>query len=246
MKRTQRSKSQSKRPSKKQKKSIYDNYGNGSAMTMFKRIDYVNGALEFHSNSGQSPDWFNPIGAGDAVFQRDSTRIRYKSLEFRGDIYCFPPLTAYYASDTLRIVIVYDKSPNLALPTWSNVVLSTTANSSTISPFNHSTRERFLVLYDETIRTPAFNCTVAAGATHFTDVGITPLKERTEKGNGNVAHMFKDFKLKLDSTWTGTSGIISQLMTGAFFIWAHGTMASGSSPWYLNYSTSLKYTDTPC
>lgn len=232
----------SSKPFKKHKKSIYKNYGgNVGFMSMLKRIDTSNATVPFTLNTTLQGILLNPIAGGDNFYSRDGTRVRYKSLEFRGDIYCAPQSTGFAEADCLRIIIVYDKTPNGGAPVWSNVVQDTAGNSTTIAPLNHGTRQRFCIIMDKTIRVKPFSATVAAAVPTFTSIGPMPLELKPE-----IIHEYKKFNFELDSTWIDGSAAVASLESGGFFLFVQSADFSAmATPWFLNYSTSLLYTDTP-
>lgn len=231
-----------KQPYKKKKTSIYKMYGSSAPLSVMKRIDYVDGATAFTLNPSIPGVYINNIGGGDNFNQRDGVRVRYKSLEFRGDIFCNPQATGYAEADLLRIIIVYDRQPNLALAVWSNVVASSAGTFEPRDPLNYVTRQRFLVVMDKSVRTKAFSATVAAGVPTFTSSSPMPLEEKSD-----IIHVYKKFNFELDSTFTGTGNTIAACETGAFLLFVQSSdFTSLTTPWFLNWSTSILYTDTPC
>lgn len=200
-------------------------------------IDWYESAKSFN-NDTTSATFINPIAGGDSVQGRGGQRVQYKSIHFQGQIYCAPPLASptNYAQDTLSIAIVYDAQPNTALATWSNVFFDTTGIGNAISPTNYSTKQRFKILRRWIIPTNRF---IASAAGTINNIGAEQYNMPNE-----VYQFHKKLDLQLSSTWTSTTGTIGSIMTGAFYVMTRSTTFNlASSPWFLEYSTRIAYTD---
>lgn len=110
---------------------------------------------------------FTPV-QGAAGFNRIGQRVALKSLRVRGIV----ENGATCVQGSMRIIIVYDKQANAALPNWADLITSiSSAGAATTGIFdgiNMANRERFIVLADEQLLLPAL--TFAAGQLSGTSI----------------------------------------------------------------------------
>lgn len=227
-------------PKKKAKTSIYSKYATPSIKgPTVKRMD-VALANQNYAATGTSAGAVAlclGIAQGDGENQRDGIHIRLKDITFRGEIFAAPAGSGYVDSDVLRTMLVYDRSPNGVLPNFTEIVYNNgTAGSSSIDPPSFRNRDRFLILRDWLHSTNDFTATVAAGVPTYTSHG--PLENATPM----VFKAYKNFKFQLDTKYLGNSAAIGSIQAGAIYVVTQGTFAS-PGPFYLNWSTSIGYSD---
>lgn len=231
------SKSKKRPPQKKVRFDTLDLYG-APNIKNWKMIDISENAkaIAIDLTTGAST-FLNPVGGGDGISSRDGLRIHLKSITFRGQIYCNPPLAANYPNDTLSIALVYDTQPNGVLPIWSNVFLGTDSNVTALAPPNYATRQRFLILRRWCV------------ATNFFAAANGPVYSSADPSNinfpFNLLEFHKDLKLKLNTQWTSNTGTIGNLETGGLFLLTQSsTFTTAATPWFLDYTVRTKYTDS--
>jgi len=112
----------------------------------------------------------NAIAAGTSINNRVSRRVRMTSLEVDGWFVPIGTTVAAHNPTYARMLIVYDRQSNGAIPNL-NAVIQDISNSSSgpsltvacTSHFNLNNRDRFIVLLDERFYLPALQ-----GATGYT------------------------------------------------------------------------------
>jgi len=230
-----------KRNSKKRKTQVYEKYATpslkGPSLKCFQ-ISLNNQNYFASGGSAGAVALCLGIAQGDAEYNRDGTHVRHKSLTFRGEIYIAPAASGYVDSDVLRTCIIYDRSPNGVLPIFSDIVYNSgTGTSAPIDPFSFKNRDRFYVVRDWLHSTNDFTATVAASIPTYTSKGVldnsTPL----------ILKAFKNFNFKLDTKFLSSSGAISGIQAGAFYVVTQGTFAS-PGPYFLNWSMEFVYSDS--
>lgn len=108
------------------------------------------------TDTGDAFFLLNCPGSGSLSYQRIGRKIFPKYVYMKGLVsHAFKIATNNYASNTLRMVLIWDKQPSGALPAWQDVFRSTafdgTSNSYFDSPRNYINMDRFRVLMDKKI-----------------------------------------------------------------------------------------------
>lgn len=180
----------------------------------------------------------NGIQAGSGFSQRVGRKIRMKSLKVQFNINPFPSRTQ--VGDLGRVLIVYDRQTNGALPALADVLQDTnTAAANTtnvaVGP-NLSNRERFTVLRDYSFTLPA----VVVAAT-----GV-PSSAYPDSFEGEHQSFIKWYiKLKgLETVFNADTGDVGSIATGSIFVLALGGVAAGTNAWLVNsWHSRLRYYD---
>jgi len=147
---------------------------------------------------------------GAAIQNRIGNKISMQYVSLKGNIYSLQSNGAL-AGTTFRIMIVYDKQTNGAIPAYSDIVSSVnpsgTASNSIVSHRNPYNRDRFLILYDST-RYVAFQ----------------NLQDATKIGNNIVTassylnlDIFVPLK-GLETMYGANNGNIGDVKTGGLFL----------------------------
>lgn len=153
-------------------------------------------------------DFLNGIANGANFDQRVGRKIQLKSLFIRWNESSTAP-----SSNPLRILVVYDKAPEQALPTLLEVVTPNTFNAMN----QLSNGDRFITLSDE------IHQGIGSGSS-------TVLRAGT---------IYK--KLNLPSVYIDASNTIADITTGAIFIaciYPFGILGNG-----IGYQSRVRYTD---
>lgn len=105
------------------------------------------------TTGAQFVDFLCPIAQGDSYNQRDHNKVYATSVKFRyivqNDV--SDPVDH---SQTIRIMVLWDKNPNGSLPTpygtLQSVLDNRTITSPTLMPYNKDMYARFKIIYDKT------------------------------------------------------------------------------------------------
>lgn len=109
-----------------------------------KNIDFIQ-VFNLAPNQGSSGSWNGPvllngIATGGSPNQRQGRSVQMKSIQVR-----LATITTNPQPHTFRVLVVYDKQTNAALPTVAAVLESAVSSE---SPMNLSNGKRFIVLMD--------------------------------------------------------------------------------------------------
>lgn len=121
-----------------------------------------------------------------------------------------------------RIMVMYDRFPNQALPTPSTTIFTGTGPNTHINPFYI---RRFQVLYNSGIFTMNALTTFDASMIHGFD-------------------LYRPFKLPCE--WVGVAGGISAISMGGLYIIITADNAASASSHVFNFSTRLVFNDLAC
>jgi len=177
----------------------------------------------------------NGVAQGATQYNRIGNKIAMKSIRIRGQIINLLTVVQNY----LRIVVVYDKQTNGALPN-SSVVLQTriqdgTATNSAFSELNMDYLERFTILRDYTIATPALTNTAGV----ITNLGFDPGQN---SDGGSIFEIDWFIKLKgLQTLYKGATSGIGDIATGGLYMYflTHQT----NNAWTFRNAERLRYYD---
>jgi len=172
---------------------------------------------------------------GAAAFNRVGSKITLRSIRIRGNV--TPALTNI--GGLARILVVYDKQANAALPVWTDVILGVTsagAASSTITDgINMANRDRFIVLADEQFNLPSL--TYAAGVQ--TNQAY-PFEKNPSMFNFDRFINMKDAEMHFNNTNGGT---FADIQTGSVSIFIAQEVGTTPNAWFFNFSTRARYRD---
>nr|WAE43121.1 MAG: capsid protein [Cressdnaviricota sp.] len=187
----------------------------------------------------------NLMAAGSSYFNRIGRKLEMKSLQINGFL---APITAnnQTVSGQGRILIVYDRQPNGALPVWADVIKSQTqasaTTSSTINDFiNLDNRDRFQILRDVKFTTPSVTRNV--GTDTFTGYPTNSTTLDCKENTGEFDMFIKLKGLVTHYKADSAPGVIGDIATGALLILTWGTFGSGSEGWQPLLAFRLRYKD---
>lgn len=162
---------------------------------------------------------------GAAGFNRIGQKITLKSLRIRGNV--TNVLTCVQGLG--RIIVVYDKQANAALPNWADLITSISnagaATTGALDGINMANRDRFIVLADEQMWLPS--CTNTAGV--LTNVGgLNTTDKNPSMFNFDRFIKLRDMEMHFNNTNGGT---FADIQTGSlnFFFALTGTDQSYSA-----------------
>lgn len=195
-----------------------------------KAVDTARQGLNFIA--GGSFLLVNGIVPGAAGYQRVGRKISMNSLAIRGWVY-FAQAGAAPTFDFLRMLVVYDRQPNGALPALADILLDCTSAGATAtestSNVNLNNADRFKILKEQVWATPG-----AAAAAAYSGI------------NENTPLEFKIY-LKLNGLEThynnGVAGTIADITTGALYLITVGLNGAADYQYRAGTDTRLRYTD---
>lgn len=198
-----------------------------------KRVDYfLNQTFKEHSLG--ICELVNGIAVGDDVFNREGRQIQFKGIEIQAAI-TKPALTAStsFADDQLRVMVIYDASPNgAAAPPVADILrdIAQGGGAYTIgmSHQNVNNYSRYHIMYDKIMSSPGWNL-----------------------GNTNFQHDFsyvldRKFTVNKMMTFTGTGGTVASISKGAIYVVCVATNGYALSPaswWTLSGTVRSYFTD---
>lgn len=207
-----------------------------------KTVDVNNAASEPNVTLINSTGAFallNGTMSGTGINNRVGRKIRLKSLQFNG-IYNTNKDAGTVAPEYHRILLVYDRQPNSALPAVADIIQSIDLNGNTSSTvydyLNPSNYERFKVLRDWK------NMVTLNNTGAINPAGSTVL----DCGNSQSVFNIKAF-IKLNDFEThynaGNAGTIADITAGSVLLLCLGNVVSANAPWQLQWSSRLRYLD---
>lgn len=179
---------------------------------------------------------------GAAFFNRLSNRTRAISLQIHGMIEPTNTNTGIISQTYGRIMVVYDRQPNGALPSVSDILLDTNSSGAVgtdaFSMTNMNNRDRFMILRDRKVVLPAVD---ALGAGSGNVGGIV-----TDVSCDKQGLRYEEFiKLKgLESLYNSVNGgTIGDLSAGSFILLLVSNDAAALSGWQFQYNARFKFLD---
>jgi len=189
----------------------------------------------------------NTPNQGTDFYNRIGNRIMMRSLQIFGKIERTGSNATAVGEDLGRILVVYDRQSNGALPVLSDVILSVDSSGGGLSTaesfINQYNRDRFTVLSDETVYLPP--CGIN-GAVDILPTSYVIPNNHPGKTGGFLYQKFiklKDLETKFNP---GGAGTIADVNTGGLFVLVLSDVASTAGTtvaWQLRIGTRLKFHD---
>lgn len=187
----------------------------------------------------------NGLIPGTGETNRIGRKVDMKSLEIK--IYITQNAGAALGAVTpsfFRMLLVYDKQPNAANPTWADVITSTDNAGAVLSTSrdfkNMSNSSRFRILRDW--RSAAIQTTVALGAGGAQSAyQVWPWHDK--KGGIRVIEDFVNLTGMGTSFNLGTAGTIADITTGSLLLMALGSVAAANAEFSANVFSRLRFYD---
>lgn len=191
----------------------------------------------FTCNATASLVVLNPVTIGSSMWNRVGRKISLKSIRIRGQ-FLQTGHNDMQSGQYARLTLIYDKQPNGALPSISDVFqdqVNSASDSHATYPnsgVNLNNRDRFEVIADEQWYLSGGNqSTSTAGVMTATAKSMEINLFRKLKG--------RETHFKADSS----PGVIGDLATGSLVLITQGDIASGDEPWQMNLACRLRYSD---
>jgi len=179
-----------------------------------------------------------------AFYGRIANRTRGVSLELRGIVRTTGANGAAVGNQTGRILVVYDRQPNGAIPASTDVIQDFAQDGSTstgnYSKLNMTNRDRFLIMRDRTIFFPNVGIDGVPGASTALDFSNDPMAANTP-----TFAIVEHIELKgLQTQYKASStGAIADISTGAFYVICLDTTSSGNAAWAIDARARYKFYD---
>lgn len=207
-------KKSSSRRTAKTSKSKVSLFQDPTQIVEYKNND-INGTLTVNSLTGvwSAVLLINGIAQGTGAFQRVGRRYKNTSMQYR-------MTQVVQANNTLpqilRVLVVWDKNPNGASPTVTNILELDNFRS----PMALANSDRFVVISDEIFST------------------------NEDGGNGTI-HGEKYKKMALESNAPGSAATIASINQGAMYLMACAPIlgGTGAGPQTVDIFTRVRFTD---
>lgn len=174
----------------------------------------------------------NDILAGTGFNQRVGRTVNMKSIHIRGGV-MWTNQAGNANGEQVRIALVYDRQPNGATPSYSDIFtsvdLSGNTGSGPLDFTNVNNADRFTILCDEHIVYPS---TSIANAQLAQDQTQKVTFDRFVDLKGIPVHYKAD-----------AGAAISDIASGALFLVTSGTQAAATAGTAFNWLGRLRYTD---
>lgn len=177
----------------------------------------------------------NAIAQAAGQVNRIGNKISMKSLRITGQIVQLGTNIA----TRVRIVVVYDKQTNGAMPN-SSIVLQTRdsaglSTNTSFSQLNMDYLDRFTILRDYTVSIPSSTWTAGVQ----TNVGIDP---GNAPDGGSALNIDMFIKMKgLLTLYKGATAVIGDIATGGVYMYC--LTQAGANTWTFRNTTRLRYND---
>lgn len=190
----------------------------------------------FTLNSTGQVTSLNLIRVGSTFCNRIGRRIEMKNIRMSGII---QSLRTVAAEDYARILLVYDRQTNGAVPSLSDILQTTdqaTANTTTsFSGMNLNNRDRFKILRDMRFYLPPITDTAGV----ITNAGPPDPMSKTYMVEAFVKLGGLLTQYKADSA----PAVIGDIATGGLFLVTAGFQASGAEGYNTNLEFRLRFND---
>jgi len=164
----------------------------------------------------------NLIEEVTGVVDRIGRKVCLKSFQVRGT---FRPVDTGVNFTFARVMVVFDRQTNGALPTISAIL----QNATSLTFNNLNNRERFVTLMDKCFALGPYSTTATQT--------ISPAN-----GSFTFVNIFKRLPPNTETIFGGSGDTIADIMTGGLFLVTIGDMATGDS-WVMQTATRVRFTD---
>lgn len=182
---------------------------------------------------------------GSSFYHRIARRTRGVSLEVHGMIVPTNTNTAASKLQYARLLLVYDRQANGALPSGSDILLNYdyggVTNASSFAGVNMDNRDRFQIIRDRKILLPPLGALGVAPTTTSASVFTTNADLKDSTFN------FSEY-IKLSGLETqykaSTDGDIGDISTGAYLLYLIQSQSdANTTAWQLQYQARYKFLD---
>lgn len=179
--------------------------------------------------------WVNQPVEGTSYYQRIGRQIEMQSLHLTGYL-TFNSTSASTTEDYIRIMVVYDRNTNGALPNTADLILNQNAAGTTtttgLDHLNLNNRDRFMILRDQRIYWP--------GTTNSATGSLPTFQGAVEgdKATFMITHFIKLNNLLCE--YKASAGAITDVSSGALYVFY---MSYNNQAVTFNFTTRLRYKD---
>lgn len=178
----------------------------------------------------------NLIRAGSSYFNRIGRKIDMRTFRL---VALISPLRTCTFHDYVRILVVYDRQTNGALPAAADILQTTdqagTNTNGGFSGVNLNNRDRFLILRDMRITLPSLTDTAGV----ITNVGVIDPVSKSINIDMYIKLKGLITQYKADSA----PAVIGDIATGSLIVMTIGIQAAGTEGYQISYETRLRYGD---
>lgn len=173
----------------------------------------------------------NDVPNGSQYFQRVGTKVTMRNLHLTGFI---TNTATSAAADWVRIMVVYDRQTNGALPASADLISSIASSGTTSSMgldfLNLNNRDRFTVLRNKKYVLP----TVTNTAGVLTNVGVID-------GAYPTVHFDEFITMKeMVAQFKASAGSVADIASGSLLLYVQ---SQGTASWSFTWSSRLRYDD---
>lgn len=174
---------------------------------------------------------------GDNSNNRTGRKISMTSMQIRGYVNTVNNSSAT-AADFLRLILVYDRQPNAALPALADVLQATAQGGGTTSgsfdPLNINNADRFKVL-----RNWNWGMLTTLGA------GVVPVAALLGPQTCDNTTIDEYIQLKgMEAHYNaGTAGTVADITTGSIFLLAVGLESAANNSFRFTFTARLRFHD---
>lgn len=184
---------------------------------------------------------------GAGFFQRIGRRIRMKSVHIRGVLELNGNNGAAITNPQAgRIMVVYDRQANGALPALADLIQSVTpagaTSTTSLDGINMNNRDRFYVLMDDQIVLPPVGINGASSASNVLTF-VNPNDTACDGYQGRL-NVNRYIKLKgLETHYKASAGAIGDIATGSLFMFTFSNDTNANPAYNIIWSARLKFYD---
>lgn len=229
-------------PKKKAKQGVPAVRGMRMMKPEIKSVDTTLSGLSFDSTASRILA-LNLTSQGNAEQNRNGRKISLKSVLIRWAItVANDPTTA--AKDYLRLLLVYDRQPNAALPATADILQDTdkagTNSTSAFSGLNLSNADRFKVLRDSSWDIPFAFDSIGGGGGNVSTQTPQVLGDISRPSSGKWFVKLNGLETHYNSTNGGT---IADVTTGSLLLVTLGLNSSTNYNFALDGQARVRFTD---
>lgn len=181
----------------------------------------------------------NAIVPGSNQWNRIGRKVLMKSLTFNYAIQDTETPATAVPSNQLRALIVYDRQPNAAAPTYADIIQTVTAAGGTASDVmgfpNLSNQHRFKIIRDYQWKFGP-SLAQAPALTGFPDHEYTGHKSPLQQVDYIPLNLLEHFN-------TGTAGTVADITTGSLYLVTLGLSVAADDSISITYSARVRYYD---
>jgi len=207
----------------------------------FDVVNSTNGAAQvpIAMNDAALIFCINAVSTGSGAWNRIGRRITMKSIYLQGFFTSnLASITTASIAQNVRIMIIYDKQSNGALPALGDILRDQIGNTGLdaslvlqTSGINMNNRDRFEIILDKRFMLPGVTATATAGVFGGGDQNHTVEEFRNLKG--------REVQYRSDTVPSS----IGDIAAGSLIMLSFGDRPNVASPWLFTFSCRLKYND---